>query len=394
MERGKIKILYIITKSNFGGAQRYVYDLATNLPKTEFEILVAFGGNGLLKEKLEAAHIRTVTLSALDRDIGTFKEFLAFLQILGTIKNFEPELIHLNSSKAGILGGLAARFYNLFGFILKLLHCIDRAPRPCQIVFTAHGWAFKEKRKFMARKLIEYSSWLTVVLSHTTIVVSNDDREKVRHFIFIQSKIKLVHNGIETPHFISRDDARAFLSEKIGHSISNETLLAGTVAELHKNKGLDYVVEAMKTAPRYSYIIIGTGEDREKLQGTIEKTGLNQRVFLAGQIKNAASFLKAFDLFILPSLKEGLPYALLEAGAAGVPVIATDVGGVPEIIDDMSSGIVVKAKRPKEIAEAIAFLIEYPEKKKEFGEKLQKTVAEKFTLERMVKETVAVYRAD
>ena len=115
---------------------------------------------------------------------------------------------------------------------------------------------------------------------------------------------------------------------------------------------------------------------------------------LIGEYLNAASLLYAFDIFLLPSLKEGLPYALLEAGVAGLPVIATNVGGVPEIIEDMKSGIIIKEKRPKEIEEALKFLIDHPEKRKEFGEQLQKTVVQNFTLERMVKETVALYKAD
>ncbi len=393
MEQGKkLKILYIITKSNWGGAQRYVFDLATSLPREDFEPVVAFGGNGQLKEKLETAGVLTISILALDRDIGVFKEFRAFANILKVVRDTKPDLIHLNSSKAGILGALAARLNNIYIF-LHNLHPKPYTLHPSRVIFTAHGWPFKEKRDSFTKKLLEYTSWLTIILSDKTIVVSRDDLERVSRFLFIKPKVILVHNGINTPHFKERANARYALSEKIG-SRPDGKLWIGSIAELTGNKGLDYAIEATKNVPDCCYVIIGGGEDKEKLKKMIEDAALEKKVFLAGQTDNAASLLKAFDIFLLPSLKEGLPYVLLEAGAAGLPVVATNVGGVPEIIDDMKSGIVIKAKRPKEIEEVLKFLIDHPEKRKEFGEQLQKTVEEKFTLERMVRETIKVYTSE
>lgn len=392
MEREKIKILYIITKSNWGGAQRYVFDLATHLPKETFEPIVAFGGQGPLKTKLESTGVQTISIPELERDIGILKEFRAFAGIFKIIKNVRPDIVHLNSSKAGLLGGLASRLYNIYVFFFNLLNPKPYPLNPSGIIFTAHGWAFKEKRRAVVRKLIEYGSWLTIALSHKTIVVSRDDLEKVKHFIFIQPKINLVHNGIETPNFTDQTEDRKIIAEKIGREIPKNVVVIGTIAELTKNKGLDYAIQAMKTVSNCLYIIIGGGEDKEKLQKIIDESGLREKVFLAGQIENASSLLKTFDIFLLPSLKEGLPYALLEAGFAELPVIATNVGGITEIIDDMKSGIVIKAKRSKEISEALAFLMEYPEKMKEFGTRLAKTVSENFTLEQMVEKTIAVYK--
>ena len=122
------------------------------------------------------------------------------------------------------------------------------------------------------------------------------------------------------------------------------------------------------------------------------KKKLSDTIFLLGQKENAATILKAFDLFIFPSLKEGLSYTLLEAGSASLPVIATSVGGAAEIIEDMKSGILIKEKRPHEIANAILFLLDHEEKWREFGERLEKKVATDFTLNRMIRETVSTYK--
>ncbi|MSR78813.1 MAG: glycosyltransferase family 1 protein, partial [Candidatus Taylorbacteria bacterium] len=385
MEKQPKKILFIITKSTSGGAQRYVFDLATNLPKEQFETVVAFGGNGPLKTKLESSGIKTFQISGLERDLGLLKDIKAFFSILKIIRTVHPDIVHLNSSKAGILGALASRLYNVYIF----LHNPPKpyALHPSRTIFTAHGWAFKEKRSFIAKKIIEYVSWLNIYLSHRTIVVSEDDQKKVQHFLFVQNKITLIYNGIKQISFMSRNEARFGLSSKCSHSFSDDTFLIGSIAELHKNKGLEYAVASIKAVKNNSqtpantcYVVIGGGEEQKNIEEAIGRDKLNENIFLAGEIPDAAKLLKAFDIFLLPSLKEGLPYVLLEAGLAGLSTIATNVGGAPEIIEDMKSGIIIHPKRPREISESLTFLINHPEKRKEFGETLAKTVAEKFTL--------------
>jgi glycosyltransferase involved in cell wall biosynthesis len=405
MESEKRKVvLYIITKSNMGGAQRYVYDLATHLPADKFEPVVAFGGNGILKEKLELTDVKTVNIPGLERDVKFFKEIIAFFAILKIIWKLKPAIVHLNSSKAGFLGSFAARLCNFFIRLSNLLNPKRYTLTPSRIIFTAHGWAFKEKRKTATKKIIEYASWLTIFLCHKTIVVSQDDLEKVKNFLFVQSKITLIHNGIGKLDFLEKANARKILTEKIRRDISGKDFWVGTIAELHKNKGLEHAISAINSIPQnteptgergntrgLAYVIIGEGEERPNLEKVIEQNNLANTVFLTGEYPGASKLLKAFDIFLLPSLKEGLPYTILEAGLAGLPIIATNVGGIPEIIADMKSGIVIRAKRTKEISEALTFLLNHEEKMKEFGEQLKKTVEENYTLERMIKDTVLLY---
>ncbi|MCR4311282.1 MAG: glycosyltransferase [Candidatus Taylorbacteria bacterium] len=407
------KTLFIITKSNWGGAQRYVYDLAVGITEKGYDAMVAFGGSGSLATRLLAAKIPTEVIDGLQRDAGFLKEVRAFFNILSAISRNQPHIVHLNSSKTGILGALAARLYNSSLLILNLVHPLPPQDRdtirgykpvrhPVTIVFTAHGWAFKEKRKFASKKIIEYLSWLTILLSHSTIVVSEEDKERVKNFSWLQSKIHLIHNGVSSFAFKNRSNARTALAEKTGITFTEESYLVGSIAELHRNKGLEYAVNALALLTRHLlqknehpenlfYIIIGAGEERPRLEKMIMESNLQNNVILTGEIENAPSLLKAFDTFLLPSLKEGLPYALLEAGSAGLPSVATNVGGIPEIIDDMRSGIIVRAKRPKEISEALNFLIEHKDKRKEFGVSLKKAIDTAYTLERMIKETTTLY---
>ena len=138
MHLKRTKVLFLITKSTLGGAQRYVYDLATGLDSAEFETCVAVGGEGPLLETLAEAGIKVHKLTHLQRDISFFNEIQTFFELLRIIRKEKPQVLHINSSKAGFLGGLAGRF------------C--RVPK---IIFTAHGWAFNEDRSPFQRRIFK-----------------------------------------------------------------------------------------------------------------------------------------------------------------------------------------------------------------------------------------------
>jgi glycosyltransferase involved in cell wall biosynthesis len=173
------------------------------------------------------------------------------------------------------------------------------------------------------------------------------------------------------------------------------TVWIGTIAEYHPNKGLLYLIDAIAdvraTHDKVVCVLIGDGELRQELQTQIEQRGLAQHVFLAGFLEDAATYLSAFDVFVLPSLKEGLPYALLEAGTVGLPFVGSDIPGIQEVVTDMSSGIIVRSRQPREIAGALSLLIEDPKRRASFGHNLKKLIQEDFALEKMLDTTRALY---
>ena len=309
----KKKILFLVTKSNFGGAQRYVFDLATHLPKDRFECVVLCGAAqgtssaGPLVERLTQAGIRTVFVPKLNRDIAG-SDITAYKAIARVIREERPDVIHLNSSKAGGLGALAARLAGV--------------PK---IIFTVHGWPFMENRNILSRGIIGMVSWLTALLSHTLIVVSDFDLRVAKSMPLVSKKTARIYNGIELQmQFGSGDIVRKAFP--VGAKIT------GTIGELHKNKNQVSLIEQAKNNPSMYVAIVGEGELRAELAAQIVKNGLRDRVKLLGYVP-ARDALKGFDVFALPSLKEGLPYVLLEAKLAGLPIIANRVGGVGEILD-------------------------------------------------------------
>lgn len=309
------KILFVITKSNWGGAQRYVYDLATNLPKEQSEVVVAFGGTGgtdastgLLAGRLKEAGIRTIFLTSFTRDIYFFREFNSFFELLQIIKKEKPDVLHLNSSKAGGLGALAGRIAGIR-----------------RIIFTAHGFAYNEVRPFYQRILIWIVSWFTILCAHKVIILSHYELKRAP-VIFSRRKMLVIHNGIDLHmQFAS--------GEKIRNAFPSGVCITGTIGEMIRNKNQIALVEQAKNNPAMYVAIVGSeGEERPHLEAKIKKYGLSNRVKIFGFIP-ASEVLKGFDTFALPSLKEGLPYVLLEARVAGLPIVANRVGGVGEILD-------------------------------------------------------------
>ncbi|TSD05836.1 MAG: glycosyltransferase, group 1 family [Parcubacteria group bacterium Greene0714_7] len=309
----KKKILFIITKSNWGGAQRYVYDLALALPKDQFDVSVAFGAEGLLAKKLRENQIKIFPIQSLQRDISVGNDIKSFFELLHVFGAEKPDIVHLNSSKAGGVGVLAARLAGIR-----------------RIIFTAHGWPFWEQRNSLSRALIYLFSWLTALLSHKVIVISNYDLRVAKKMPFVGHKTVRIYNGI---------DLNVLLGS--GKAIRDEflpgTRITGTIGELNKNKNQIALIEEAKNNPNMHVVIVGDGENREFLNKKIKEYNLNARVRLIG-FRPASEVLKGFDVFALPSIKEGLPYVLLEARMAGLPIVANLVGGVTEILDakDMS----------------------------------------------------------
>jgi len=374
-DSSKKKVLFLITKSTWGGAQRYVYDMATSLPKSEYEVVVGMGGMGPLFEKLEAQGIRTVAIEHLDRDIHILDEIRVFFSLIDLFREERPDVIHINSSKIGGLGALAGRLLGV--------------PR---IIFTAHGWAFNEERSRFAKLIIRVLHYITIALSHTTIAVSYAMKAQIRPR-FLGRKIVVIRNGIKAENVLSRTEAREVFEVLIGTNIANDTVVVGTIAELHKSKGLRYAIEAMAHIENVVYIVCGEGKERNALEHLIKERGLSHRVFLSGHVDAAGRIVSAFDVFLLPSITEGLGYVVLEAGAAGVPVVATEVGGIPEIIEHQISGLLVPPKDSRAIEHSITFLRENVGEAKRFAEVLRRTIEKRFSLDEMVEKTKRVYRA-
>ena len=367
-----MKIIYGITKSNFGGAQRYVYDLATEAKRAGHDVSVICGAGGVLVEKLKEQGVRVMEIKEMKRDISLVDEFRSLHFIFRTLFREKPDIFHANSSKMGGLGALAARLAGVR-----------------RIVFTAHGWAFNEPRPSWQKPIIKFFSWLTVLLSHQTICVSEKTREEIEGWPFIRNKLRVVYNGIRPFALLPRAEAR----QKLG--IPQDSFVVGTLSELHPVKGLDILLEAWEhftvKNPEAKLVMLGEGEWRENLEELAKVLAISDSVEMKGYVENARAYLKAFDLFCLPSRSEAMPYAVLEAGFAGVPVVATNVGGIPEMIETGTDGALVDPEEPDSLFSTLLLLSESPELRERLGKALENRVRTHFLLDNTFKETLKIY---
>ena len=210
----------------------------------------------------------------------------------------------------------------------------------------------------------------------------------------------MIHNGIDAlkMDFLSKDEARLKLSKKSA-KIFQAKFIVGTIANFYPTKGLSFLIDAVhllknsisNEIPNIKFLIIGDGEEKKNLELRIKNYGLEKEIILLGQIAEAHKYIKAFDLFVLPSVKEGFPWVILEAMAAKLPIIATDVGAMPEIIENGKNGILVKPKNPQELAEAIKYLIENERILQELAIQAHQTVLFKFPIEKMIHETEKLF---
>ncbi len=374
----KLDILYVITKSNWGGAQKYVYEIAT-AAQEKFSVAVALGGHGVLAEKLESSTIPVYEIASLERDISFGKELKAFFDLFRLFRKLRPHVVHLNSSKAGGTGALAAR--------------LARVPK---ILYTSHGLPFEEDRPFWQKKLIWFFTWVTFLLSHTTIIITNANLEVALKMPWLGHRLRLIRNGIKPIPLLKKDEARRLLA-RVAHMKESlvDSVWIGTIAEYHPNKGLSYLIEAIDIVrakhPTARCIIIGGGELEDSLRHEIKTRNLTGHVFLTGFLKDAPTYLAAFDIVTLTSIKEGLPYAVLEAGIAKKAFVGSAISSIQEIVSDMQSGILVRPKQPKEIAGALSLLIEDPARRELYGNELEKRVSSEFSETTMLEKTFSLY---
>lgn len=367
-----MKILYGITKSNMGGAQRYVFDLAREAKKAGHDVAVLCGGHGPLVDKLRSENIRVIPIPHFGRDINLLSDAKGLWFILSAVWREKPEVFHINSAKMGGAGIFSGRLLGV--------------PK---IIFTAHGWAFNQPRPFWQKGLTKFFSWLTILSAHKTICVSEQTKKQIANWPLIQNKLVVVRNGVEKFATLPRLEARHQLG------IHDEKIfLVGSFSELHPVKGLDVLIEAWEKFARnreVQFINMGEGEMRHNLEELVKLSGLQKTIILKGYTEDARKYLPALDLFVLPSRSEALPYSILEAGLAGVPVVACAVGGIPEIIESGANGILVEKENSDDLFSTLVLLEENTKLRTRLGNNLKHTIENNFSIQKMATETFKVY---
>jgi glycosyltransferase involved in cell wall biosynthesis len=340
----KPKLLFVITQGVWGGAQKYVLSHAKALSE-EFTVYVAVG-EPTGKKDLQKAILRfnettpnTITLISLmhlRRSISPLHDAAAIIELRSLMNHLQPAVVHLNSSKAGVLGSLAL-------------------PKKQKALYTVHGWVFNEPRNRYVNTLFRFlerrSARARAKRGGATILLSDQEKKMGAH-ILAGTPSTIIPIGIEPLTQLTKQEAQRVLFETLPSFPKNNRII-GCVANFYKTKGIDILIAAATMVPDATFVVIGEGPERKMLESLISAHSLSNRFFLAGAIPDAATLMKAFDLAIIPSRKEGLPFTLLEWMSAGVPVIATDVGGIPSVIGNGITGTLVAPEDASDLASAV-----------------------------------------
>ena len=338
---------------NLGGTEVHTVELIKGI-RDEYDVLLA-GPDGPGISLLEESNISYTSLPGLTPyNIKVYKDILS-----GIIRDYKPDLIHIQGRYEPVYFSKKVSPYT-------------------PVILTCHGYGSSVSLFDYMFTAITGNRW-----GDRVITVCNYDRELLLRFGLNPEKISLIYNGI------SSIDER----KPLPYSMS---LKIGTVASLIKRKGIGYLIEAMsliiKRFKDVGLFIIGEGEEKVNLENLVNKLNIKNYVYFLGGLPKARCYICNFDVFVLPSLFESLPVSIIEAYAEKRPVIASKVGGVPELVTDEVTGILVPPRDSRTLAKAIERLIEDRNLRERLAKNGYNRYLEDFTFSAMVEKTRMVYR--
>lgn len=359
-----MRILFSITRADtIGGAQVHIRDLAQSLLVRGHKVLVVTGASGPLNTSLNSLRIQSVACNSLQKSINPMKDAQALSFLLETIRQFKPDLVTTHSSKAGILGRLACKATNI----------------PC--VFTAHGWSFTQGVPQPSRTIYQILERLIEPLTNKIICVSEYDRAIGINAGMNPNRIFTIYNGMAD--ISDRDRANP--------SLGNPVSLV-MVARFDRQKDHETLIEAFQYIPNAFLELVGDGPKLEEIKALVEQKSLADRVKFWGYRDNIAEIIAQSQIFTLVSHWEGFPYTIIEAMRAGLPVVASDVGGVAEAVIDGTTGYCVPRGDSELLRERLSKLVADANLRSEMGTKGRQRYESNFTFKQMFEQTFDVYQ--
>ncbi len=368
----KIKVLEMIDSPFLGGGQINLLSLAASLDKSLFEVLVCSDDGGALVEAVKNKGIRHIPISITKRISRN-----TVAEIADVLSEHKIDVLHTHGGVAGFYGRWAAHK--------------NRIP---VIVHTLHGIHYLHYRNFFLKSIYIILEKRFSRFTDAVIYVCDSDKTLGKKYGLVpERKSAVIRNGIDFEMPGQKLAEELDWGEELGIDLSQS--IVGTVARLHRQKGIPYLLEAARLLsqeiPGIQFLIVGGGPWKDRLEEQKNRLGLEKVVHFLGERKEIPQILSLFDVVVLPSLWEGLPYSLLEAGALGKPVVATDVDGVKEIITDGKTGILVPPKSPKRLAEALRQLIENKDLALHLGAALMEDLHERYALSHMIEDVQNLY---
>ncbi len=366
----KKKIIHIVQLQLLYGSQRVALDICNNLNRDDYEIWIACApsedkGNAFTQE-VARLKLNKRIIPHFRRSLGPW-DVLAFFELYGFFRKHKFDIVHTHGSKSGVLGRLAARLAGVK-----------------RVVHTVHGVPYHDQLPKAVQACFRTAEWFAGLFCDSVVFVSDNQRcDAIQRKVVPTNKAITIYNGVEEIARRSRD-------------YTGNELLIGSVGRFWDQKNypvtIKAAIEACKRNPALRFAFLGDGEYYESCLGMVREHGMQDRIELPGWQDNVHQWLERFDVFLLYSLWEGLPVAILEAMNAGLPVIASDIDGNNELVDE-SNGYLIDVTQPEILIERLTGLTDNRELLKKMSDASVRRIQECFLLKRMTEEYLKVYDA-
>ncbi|MFN3966196.1 MAG: glycosyltransferase family 4 protein [Endomicrobiia bacterium] len=377
----KIKVAHIITKLELGGAQRNTLYTVQNLDRKNFLPVLISGKGGILdNEAKNLKDTKLYFLKSLIREINPLSDILALIALTKILRKEKPDIVHTHSSKAGILGRWASKFSGV----------------PI-IIHTFHGFGFNDYQKWFTKNFFILLEKLTAKITNKLIAVSKENiKTALKYKIGTKDKYILIRSGIKLSFY---KNLKIDINQKKSElGLPKNSKIITTIGPFKPQKNLTDFIEMAKIVVNYSltyspfFLIIGDGEQRKELGLKIKDLNLTEKILLPGWRKDIPELLAITDIFVMTSLWEGLPRAVVEAMVSCKPVVAYSVDGIKDIIVDGKNGFLAKPKDVRTLSEKVIMLLRDEDLAKKLGETGRNSIDESFDIDFMVTQQEKLYQ--
>lgn len=376
MDKKKLKVIHMTEGAGWGGMEAHLYSLLPGLQaRDSFEVECITFHQGLLSERLRDRGIKTKVLSRLGK-----LDFFVLIRLIRYFRSSKVDIIHLH--------GYLAIFYGILAAVMSGI--------PVKVITlhasSTHGTPNKKLTK------LNFYLWLAYFLMKKSkayaIAVSKETYDKhLREKKISKEHMTVIHNGIAIEENQSCDSGVA----KRDLGVKDKDFIVGIVGRIDKNKGHIYFVEAaqsiLEERKDVHFVIVGNGPMEKELKAFCTENNLEEYVHFLGFQDNILAYLSLMDILVIASSSEGIPYTLLESMAKGIPVVATNVGGIPEVIHDGVSGLLVPPRDPGAIATCVMSLLDNEPLRKRLSRKGLEILNRHFSQESMVQSTLRFYQS-
>ncbi len=370
-----MKVLHVLTLSSWGGAPQVVFEATRFLDDRRFAVSVACGmGDGW--ERMRESGATVFPLRSLKRGISPLNDLRALLALYLLVRRGNYDIVHCHSSKGGLLGRIAARLAGVK-----------------RIYFTAHGWGCYNQQEYgWAKRIMKVCERIGARCSDKVICVSESaKRDAIGWGIAEPDKFIVIRNGVSWLPQTSREQARRTLG------FTDDQVVLGMVGRLAYPKHPIMFLQAAKriqaSLPQAVFVLVGGGPLEDECRKYVRDNGLDGKALLLGEQSPAKTrnLLPGFDAFVLASRFEGLPLTIIEAMFAGLPVVASDVGGVKELVQNDRNGFLFAADEMDELTRKIEYLIHNRDERLRMGREGQRIAQLHFSAERMTHQYESLY---